>query len=188
VNGSVHPGARNSGPDRVATMGELCLPDWADSSGPSSTLPLRSPDSALEWSGADAMIAPRAGAHQSLDWELLSLHDMTVTMQAARIEVRAWSNGRPLPTGAGYGVRLSDRDRDEHFDPQWREVMVDLGGGETVSVSLSESFWRSCPELRSAAIGRWLLRNGLAPWPLGKPSAALLIPAGSNRFSLRRLS
>jgi hypothetical protein len=168
-------------------MGDLCLPDWADSSGPSSTLPAHA-DSALEWSGADAMIAPRAGAHQSLDWELLSLHDMTVTMQAARIEVRAWSNGRPLPTGAGYGVRLSDRDRDEHFDPQWREVMVDLGGGETVSVSLSESFWRSCPELRSAAIGRWLLRNGLAPWPLGKPSAALLIPAGSNRFSLRRLS
>ena len=69
--------------------------------------------------------------------------------------------------------------------------MVDLNGvngGETVLVSLSESFWRSCPELRSAAIGHWLFRNGLAPWPRGKPSAALLIPAGSNRFSLRRLS
>ena len=113
---------------------------------------------------------------------------MTVIMQAARIEVRAWSNGRPLPTGAGYGVRLSDHDRDEHFDPQWREVLVDLGEGESVPVSLSEPFWRSCPELRSAAIGRWLFRDGLAPWPRGKPSAALLIPAGSNRFSLRKLS
>jgi hypothetical protein len=113
---------------------------------------------------------------------------MTVIMQAARIEVRAWSNGRPLPTGAGCGVRLSDHDRDDHFDPQWHEVLVDLGEGETVPVSLSESFWRSWPELRSAAIGRWLFRNGLAPWPPGKPSAALLIPAGSNRFSLRKLS
>lgn len=103
------------------------------------------------------------------------------------MKVRAWSNGRPLRTGAGYGVRLSDRDRDQYFDPEWREVTVDLDRGETVSVSLSESFWRSCPELRSAAIGRWLLDNGLAPWPPGVPPVALLIPVGGNRFSLRRL-
>jgi hypothetical protein len=54
--------------------------------------------------------------------------------------VRAWSNGSPLRTGAGYGVRLSGRDRDKHFDPAWREVIVDLDGGESISVSLSESF------------------------------------------------
>jgi hypothetical protein len=125
---------------------------------------------------------------QGLDRELRSLDDATVTTQAARIAVRAWNNGHPLPTGAGYGVRLSGHDRDEFFDPEWREVIVDLDDEESVSVSLSESFWGRCPELRSAAIGRWLLRNGLAPWSRGGPSTALLISGGSNRFSLRPLS
>ena len=75
------------------------------------------------------------------------------------------------------------------FHPrEWREVIVDLNGEEGVSVSLSESFWGRCPELRSAAIGRWLLRNGLAPWSRGAPPSALLLADGSNRFSLRPLS
>ena len=29
----------------------------------------------------------------------------------------AWSNGRPLRTGAGYGIGLSASDRDRYFDP-----------------------------------------------------------------------
>lgn len=116
------------------------------------------------------------------------MHDLTVTAQGASIKVHAWNNGRPLRTGAGYGVRLSDHDRDEYFDPEWHEVIIDLEDGESVSVSLSESFWGSCPELRNAAIGRWLLRNGLAPWSRGAPPVALLISVGSNRFSLRQLS
>lgn len=57
--------------------------------------------------------------------------------------------------------------------------------GVPVLVPLSRSFWRSCPELRSAAIGQWLLRNGLAPWPRGAPPAVVLSPAGTRRFQLR---
>lgn len=116
------------------------------------------------------------------------MHDLTVTIHAAPIKVRVWGNGSPLRTGAGYGVRLSDRDRDHYFDPVWCEVVIDLDYAETVSVRLSKSFWRSCPELRSAAIGRWLHRNGLAPWPRGAPPIALLIPGDGNRFRLRKLS
>jgi hypothetical protein len=85
------------------------------------------------------------------------------------MRVIGWSNGQPRPAGAGYGVRLSDHDRDDYFDPGWYEVVVNLDQGESVSVPLSKSFWRSCPELRSAAIGRWLLRNRLVPWPRGLP-------------------
>jgi hypothetical protein len=66
---------------------------------------------------------------------------LTVATQADPIEVRAWSNGNPLRTGAGYGVRLSGHDRDKHFYPAWREVIIDLDGGGSISVSLSESFW-----------------------------------------------
>jgi len=111
-----------------------------------------------------------------------------MTMQAPSISVTGWSNGQPHRTGAGYGVRLSDHDRDTYFDPGWNEVVVDLDHGESVVVSLSKSFWRSCPELRSAAIGRWLLRNGLAPWSRGLPPALALIPVDGNRFALRMQS
>ena len=70
------------------------------------------------------------------------------------MRVIGWSNGQPRPTGAGYGVRFSDHDRDDYFDPGWHEVVVNLDQGETVSVPLSKSFWRSCPELRSIG-SRW---------------------------------
>jgi hypothetical protein len=43
-------------------------------------------------------------------------------------------------------------------------VLVDVASGEPVLVPISSSFWRSCRELRSAAIGQWLLRSELAPW------------------------
>ncbi len=71
------------------------------------------------------------------------------------------------------------------FDPGWPDVIVSLDQGETVSVALSKSFWRSCPELRSAAIGRWLLRNRLAPWPRGLPPTLLLRHVAGNRFELQ---
>jgi hypothetical protein len=110
-----------------------------------------------------------------------------MTKQSVSIRVTAWSNGRPLPTGAGYGIRLSDRDRDTYFDPGWDEVIIGLNQEEKVPVSLSDSFWRSCPELRSAAIGRWLLHNGLAPWSRGRPPTMLLSKVDDNWFSLHRL-
>lgn len=99
------------------------------------------------------------------------------------MRVTAWSNGHSLPSGAGYGVRLACRDRDEYFDPGWREVLIDLDGDE-VKVPLPNSFWRSCPELHSAAIGRWLLHESLAPWPHRKPPVLLLRHVTANRFQL----
>lgn len=99
--------------------------------------------------------------------------------------VTAWSNGRPLRTGAGYGVRLSAGDRDRFFDPSWPHVFVDVDDGAPILIPLSGSFWLSCPELRSAGIGQWLLRSGLAPWPRGVPPALDLSPAGGRKFHLR---
>lgn len=109
-----------------------------------------------------------------------------MSIETRHMRAVGWSNGQPLPTGAGYGVRLSGHDRDEHFDPGWHEVIVDLDHGEVARVSLSKSFWRSCSELRSAAIGRWLLQQRLAPWPRGEPPAMMLHHIVGNRFELRR--
>ena len=69
------------------------------------------------------------------------------------VRVICWSNGQPLPSGAGYGVRLSIQDRDDCFDPGWLDVIVSLDQGETVSLALSRSFWRGSYERNSAALG-----------------------------------
>ena len=84
--------------------------------------------------------------------------------------VTGWSNGAPNSrTGSGYGVRVRRRDRDVLFEPEWQFVTVELDRGKRVGVNVSNSFWRGCVELRSGAIGKWMIERGLAPWPKGRP-------------------
>jgi hypothetical protein len=96
----------------------------------------------------------------------------------------AWSNGSPSRSGAGYGLKINPQDRDRFFDRDWVNVVVELPSEGATSISLSSSFWRRCSELRSAAVGRWLLRAGLAPWPRGEPPNFTLMPVGGNRFKV----
>jgi hypothetical protein len=96
----------------------------------------------------------------------------------------AWNNGSHHASGAGYGLRISEKDRDSLFDRSWREVVFDLGGEAEATARLSESFWRSCSELRSAEIGRWLRRHNLAPWPHGRPPTFTVRHLEGNRFSI----
>ena len=95
-----------------------------------------------------------------------------------------WSNGQPRRSGAGFGVRISRDDRDRHFHRAWDHVLIDLGS-EEIDVKLSKSFWGSCTELRSAALGRWLMAQGLAPWGRNEPPKLHVNPVGENRFRLR---
>ena len=86
------------------------------------------------------------------------------------MKVTGWSNG-----GEVYGVRVSTVDRDAHFDRQWKSVTLRLDG-RRVCVGITPSFWRCCTELRSKEIGEYMLANGLAPWPKGKPPIFDLVP------------
>lgn len=98
--------------------------------------------------------------------------------------VHAWSNGAARATGAGYGVRVSVRDRDRYFDPRWATVVIDLEPDGHTIVPVATSFWRACTELRSADIGRWLLTRSLAPWPRGHPPSLELHHVHDNHFRL----
>jgi hypothetical protein len=40
--------------------------------------------------------------------------------------VTAWNNGKWSCTGAGYGIRISKRDRDECFEKDWEHVIIVL--------------------------------------------------------------
>ena len=101
------------------------------------------------------------------------------------MRARGWNNSTPRASGAGYGVRIDAADRDRFFRPNWPSIFVQLPN-EGAAVLLSPSFWATCSELRSSAIGRWLLREGLAPWPTGKPPVLELIPLGGIRFRLAK--
>jgi hypothetical protein len=100
------------------------------------------------------------------------------------VHVTAWSNGSPRSTGAGYGLRVSLADRDRYFDSTWTHVEIDLGTQGIALIPLSDSFWSRCVELRSAAVGRWLIGRRLAPWSKGAPPLLDLHPTGGNRFQM----
>jgi hypothetical protein len=95
-----------------------------------------------------------------------------------------WNNGSHHPNGSGYGLRISNADRDRFFNPGWREVRLKLEADRVVIVPIAPSFWRGCTELRSRYIGHWLIRRGLAPWPEGKPPAFTLERVEANHFAV----
>ncbi len=101
------------------------------------------------------------------------------------MKVSGWSNSTSNDrTGAGYGVRIRYNDRDRYFQRNWGSVEVVLDGGEVVNVSLSGTFWTTCPELKSSVIGRWMINQGVIPWVEGKPPQFDLEPIGDQRFRL----
>jgi hypothetical protein len=83
----------------------------------------------------------------------------------------AWNNGQHYKSGAGYGLKISSADGDRYFRREWRTVQLRIGTGEPIFANIDKaSFWNSsCRELISAEVGRWMLANGLAPWPSGQP-------------------
>jgi len=103
------------------------------------------------------------------------------------MKVFGWNNGQWKRTGAGYGIRMSRSDRDKYFQRTWDSIFIELEGNEDVEVNLSNSFWQSCRELRSAQIGRWMIGKGLAAWTKGSPPVFELELIGNRKFILREL-
>ena len=92
------------------------------------------------------------------------------------MKAKAWK-------GPTYGVRVGRANARRHFKTDWRTVEVEIGG--TVrTFRLRPAFWAKCPEIRGAAIGSWLKRNGLLPWPRGNPPDLELVHIAGNRFRL----
>jgi len=94
------------------------------------------------------------------------------------MKVSAWKGGT-------YGIRVGKENAHKHFSKNNRTIEVEIDG-EIHNFYLSDTFWTTCPEFRSAFIGSWLLENRLAPWPHGRPPQLDLMPLGNNRFRLSR--
>jgi hypothetical protein len=102
--------------------------------------------------------------------------------------VTAWNDGKWLPTGGGYGVKVTSVDRDKYFSPKWNCILLKLEGepGFVEVNTNKKSFWfGTCRELIKKDIGRWLLRNNLAPWEKRNPPKLNLEHIKDNKFILR---
>lgn len=102
--------------------------------------------------------------------------------------VKAWNNGAHSRNGKGYGFRVSPEDRDVFFKKEWASILLEMDGEpQPEEVKLDEAFWseEGC-ELMSQALGRWLRRNGLAPWVRGNPPSVVLEPVEENRFRVEK--
>jgi hypothetical protein len=58
---------------------------------------------------------------------------------------------------------------------------------QPLSVSLTESFWRETPVLRSPRLRHFLKRHGLVPWPKKQPPHFELESLGGGVFRLKWL-
>jgi hypothetical protein len=98
--------------------------------------------------------------------------------------VTGWKNGKFRGSrGLTLGVRVGREFAERFFDKDWDAILIEMEG-ESVPVKIAGTFWTTCPELRSPAIGTWMRKKGLAPWPEGRPPEMRLTPMGRNRFRL----
>ena len=102
----------------------------------------------------------------------------------------AWNNGSWHRTGAGYGIKIPEPARDRFFNRAQSVVTLRLvaskGAVRIVRANSDKaSFWDgTCRELISKEIGRWLIDNGLAPWPKGRPPKLGLVRIGPHEFEV----
>ena len=103
------------------------------------------------------------------------------------MKVTAWNNGLHKSDGNGYGLKINLHDRDAMFQRDWKTIFIELPGEQTlVEINIDkESFWnKTCRELISVRIGKWLIKNGLAPWQPNRPPVLRLEQVKGNHFRL----
>lgn len=105
--------------------------------------------------------------------------------------VKAWNNGSHHADGNGYGIKISIHDRNLYFDSSWKTITVELeDDNELVEVNINKSsFWnKTCRELISKEIGKWLIEHHLDRWQYRQPPELELIKIGERKFLLKVLN
>ena len=105
--------------------------------------------------------------------------------------VVAWNNGAHNRNGSGYGFKVQAADRDEFFQKEWGTIVLEIDGeAEPVEIAIDpERFWgENIRELTHPAVGKWMRRYGVAPWPAGNPPVFGLEPVEANRFKVMKLA
>jgi hypothetical protein len=97
------------------------------------------------------------------------------------VQATAWNDGKST-----YGIRVGKPNRERFFDPDWKEIEVELDG-RFHTFHLTPSFWRQCTEFRDRGepvIREWLRRHRSLTWPHRRPPKMELVPLGDGKFRL----
>jgi hypothetical protein len=94
------------------------------------------------------------------------------------MQVTGWKSSR---VGGTLGLRVGKENAQRFFPRNWHSVGVELDG-QRVIVPITNTFWTSCPELRSPFIRDFLEEHGLAHWRKGRPPKLRLLPRPGNTF------
>lgn len=103
------------------------------------------------------------------------------------MRVVAWNNGSYRSDGNGYGIKISQEDRDAFFIRSWGTILIELERElKLIEVNIDkESFWNdTCRELISVKIGKWMIKRNIAPWRKDKPPTLRLERITDRLFSL----
>ena len=102
------------------------------------------------------------------------------------MHVTAWKNGPLGSLGLIFGIRVGAKNAQQFFDRKWTNIVVELGR-LSITVNLSSSFWRNCPELRNLAFEEWMRSLRLIPWKPQHPPRLTLTPLGGKSLSVGAL-
>lgn len=105
------------------------------------------------------------------------------------MNVTAWNIGSHNRNGSGYGFKVKKTDRDAFFQKQWKSILLEIPDeAEPVEINIDgEKFWsENGHELICTPLGKWLRKNGLAPWRHGNPPSFDLEPVEENRFRVEK--
>jgi hypothetical protein len=105
--------------------------------------------------------------------------------------VTAWNMGTHSRNGSGYGFKVKNVDRDLYFQKEWSSIVLVIEEEtQPIEIALdSDKFWsENNYEIIDPAIGKWLRKNGLAPWPRGNPPTFGIEPLQDNRFKIIKLA
>lgn len=95
----------------------------------------------------------------------------------AVFEVTGWQS----TGGATLGFRFGSQNAKAFVQSSAKEIRIELDG-EVCAFPIRASFWRHCPEVRGAAITRWMRRHGMERWPSGQPPRLRMRRVGADRF------
>ncbi|UEL46438.1 hypothetical protein [Terrisporobacter hibernicus] len=97
-----------------------------------------------------------------------------------------WNNGKYYETGAGYGIKIDERDRDKYIKKEWTYLQILLEGEENfIEVNINKrSFWGGCSEIINKEIGKWLIKNNKGRWGKNNPPKVKLILLEENKFRI----
>lgn len=100
------------------------------------------------------------------------------------MEVSAWNDDNHFETGAGYGIRISKKDR-HYFNRNWTSVRIRIQERPDFTAQITESFWRNCHEIRDHNIGKWFISLKHRYWRKYHTPKFELIHLEDNLFELR---